>query len=32
MLVLGKKENLDMETLRKYGTVKELKVDDIFGY
>jgi predicted Zn-dependent peptidase len=32
MLVLGKKENLDIETLRKYGTVKELKVDDIFGY
>ncbi|MFZ4524669.1 MAG: M16 family metallopeptidase [Chlorobium sp.] len=32
MLVLGKKENLDMETLRKYGTVKELKVNDIFGY
>ena len=32
MLVLGKKENLDMETLRKYGTVKELKLRDIFGY
>ena len=32
MLVLGKKENLDRETLQKYGTVKELKVDDIFGY
>ncbi len=32
MLVLGNKKNLDMATLRKYGTVKELKVDDIFGY
>ena len=32
MLVLGKKKNLDMATLRKYGTVKELKVDEIFGY
>ena len=32
MLVLGNKKNLDMGTLRKYGTVKELKVDDIFGY
>ncbi|NMW20120.1 MAG: insulinase family protein [Chlorobiaceae bacterium] len=32
MLVLGKKENLDMETLRKYGTVKELELKDIFGY
>ncbi len=32
MLVLGKKENLDMETLRKYGAVRELKVNDIFGY
>ncbi len=26
MLVLGKKGNLDMETLRKYGTVRELPV------
>ncbi len=32
MLVLGNTKNLDMATLRKYGTVKELKVDDIFGY
>ena len=32
MLVLGKKENLDMETLRKYGTVKELTLEDIFSY
>jgi predicted Zn-dependent peptidase len=32
MLVLGKKENLDMETLQKYGTVKELTLKDIFSY
>lgn len=32
MLVLGKKGNLDMTTLRKYGTVKELTLKDIFGY
>ena len=32
MLVLGKRENLDMETLRKYGTIKELSLNEIFGY
>ncbi|NHQ60050.1 insulinase family protein [Chlorobium sp. BLA1] len=32
MLVLGKKGNLDMATLKKYGTVKELTLKDIFGY
>ena len=32
MLVLGKKGNLDMETLRKYGTVRELTLKDVFGY
>ena len=32
MLVLGKKKNLDMKTLKKYGTVKELTLKDIFGY
>ena len=32
MLVLGKKKNLDMATLKKYGTVKELTLKDIFGY
>ena len=32
MLVLGKRENLDLETLRKYGTVQELTLDDIFSY
>ncbi len=32
MLVLGNKKNLGMKTLQKYGTVKELMVNDIFGY
>ena len=32
MLVLGKKENLDMVTLQKYGRVKELTLEDIFRY
>ena len=32
MLVLGKKENLDMNTLKKYGGVKQLSLEEIFGY
>ncbi len=32
MLVLGKKGNLDINTLKKYGTVKELTLKDVFGY
>ena len=32
MLVLGKKKNLDMATLKKYGTVRELTLKNIFGY
>lgn len=32
LLVLGKRENLDMETLSRYGKVKELSIDEIFGY
>jgi predicted Zn-dependent peptidase len=32
MLVLGKKEELDINTLRKYGTVRELTLENIFGY
>ncbi|NTW56275.1 MAG: insulinase family protein [Chlorobiaceae bacterium] len=32
LLVLGKLENLDMVTLGRYGTVKELGLEDIFGY
>ncbi len=32
MLVLGKSGNLNMETLKKYGTVRELTLKDVFGY
>jgi hypothetical protein len=32
ILVLGKKDNLDIKTLEKYGTVKYLTLKDIFGY
>ncbi|MDQ3046620.1 MAG: insulinase family protein [Bacteroidota bacterium] len=32
VLVLGKKENLDMKTLEKYGKVSFLSLEDIFGY
>uniref|UniRef100_Q3ATU6 Peptidase, M16 family n=1 Tax=Chlorobium chlorochromatii (strain CaD3) TaxID=340177 RepID=Q3ATU6_CHLCH len=32
MLVLGNRKNLDMATLRKYGTVRELTLKEIFGY
>lgn len=32
MLVLGDTSRLDMQTLRKYGEVKELKLDELFGY
>ncbi len=32
MLVLGKKSNLDMDTLKKYGTVRELTLKEVFGY
>ena len=32
MLVLGKKEQLDMETLRKYGEISFLTLREIFGY
>jgi len=32
MMVLGRMENLDMETLGRYGTVKTLTLDEIFGY
>ena len=30
--ILGKKEDLDMEALKKMGTVVELTTEDIFGY
>ena len=32
LLVVGKKDKIDFEHLRKFGPVKELKVDDIFGF
>ena len=32
VLVVGKKENLDMKTLEKYGKVTFLSLQDIFGY
>jgi zinc protease len=32
ILVLGDKSKLDMNTLSKYGTVKFLTLEDIFGY
>lgn len=32
ILVLGKKDLLDIKTLEKYGTVKYLTLKDIFGY
>ncbi len=32
MLVLGKKNELDMETLRKHGEVTFLSLEEIFGY
>lgn len=32
LLVLGKKENLDMETLGKFGKVSNLSLEEIFGY
>jgi predicted Zn-dependent peptidase len=32
ILVIGKKENLDIKTLEKYGTVKFLELEEIFGY
>jgi predicted Zn-dependent peptidase len=32
VLVLGKKDMLDIKTLEKYGTVKYLTLKDVFGY
>lgn len=32
VLVLGKKEGLDLKVLEKYGTVKFLTLKDVFGY
>jgi predicted Zn-dependent peptidase len=32
ILVLGKKDKLDIKTLEKYGTIKYLTLKDVFGY
>ena len=32
ILVLGNQKNLDLKTLEKYGTVKFLKLEEVFGY
>jgi predicted Zn-dependent peptidase len=32
IVVLGKKENLDLKTLEKYGKVSFLTLEEIFGY
>ncbi len=32
ILVVGKKENLDFEMLKKYGTIQELSLKEIFNY
>ena len=31
-LILGKKDNLDMNVLGELGTVEELTLEEIFGY
>ena len=32
IMVLGDKENLDLEVLKQYGEIKFLSLEDIFGY
>ena len=32
IIIIGKKANIDMEKLSKYGEVKELTLEEIFGY
>ncbi|MFH0865925.1 MAG: insulinase family protein [Bacteroidota bacterium] len=32
ILVIGKKDDLDVKTLEKYGKIEYLKLEDIFGY
>lgn len=32
LIIIGKKEKIDMEKLKKYGEVKELTLEEIFGY
>ena len=32
MIIIGKKDNIQKSDLEKYGTLKELKLEEIFGY
>ena len=32
IMVLGSKDNLDMEILKEYGEIKHLTLKDVFGY
>lgn len=32
LVLVGKKDKIDFNALQKFGTVKELKVDELFGY
>ena len=32
IMVLGDKENLDLEVLKQYGEIQFLSLEDIFGY
>lgn len=32
IIIIGKKENIDMKALEKYGEVKELSLEEVFGY
>jgi len=32
LVVIGKKDKIDFDVLKKFGPVTELKVDDVFGY
>jgi predicted Zn-dependent peptidase len=32
LMVLGSKEDLDLEVLKSYGEIKHLTLEDIFGY
>ena len=32
VMILGSKEKLDLDVLAKYGTIKNLTLEDVFGY
>jgi predicted Zn-dependent peptidase len=32
LVMIGKKDKINFEVLKKFGPVKELKVDDVFGH